>query len=91
MPFALRKLRKVLITSEAWSKCALGQIVSKGTFFHSRKYSIGVVLSLEVSILFPSTALSEPTVYEQLSWHNAIFSETGVGLFMYINKAESCL
>ncbi|KAI3687299.1 hypothetical protein L1987_80993 [Smallanthus sonchifolius] len=48
MPFVLRKLREVLIIPEAWSKCALGQIVSKDMFFHSRKYLIGVVLSLEV-------------------------------------------
>ncbi|KAM0071165.1 putative RNA helicase [Helianthus debilis subsp. tardiflorus] len=67
------QLGKLKITSEVWSKCALCQVVSRDMFFHSRKYSIGVVLSLAVSILFPSTALSKPTVYEKFSRHNAIF------------------
>ncbi|CAH1451742.1 unnamed protein product [Lactuca virosa] len=65
---------KVLISTETWSKCAFCQIVSRDRFFHSRKCSIGVFSSLEVSILFPSIALSEPTVYEQLSRRNAILT-----------------
>lgn len=75
MPFvALHQRGKVLISSETWSKCAPRQVVSRDRFFHSRKCLIGVFSILEVPILFPSTALSESTVYEQLSRRNAIFS-----------------
>lgn len=72
--FDFFQLGKVLISTETWSKCAFCQIVSRDRFFHSRKCSIGVFSSLEVSILFPSIALSEPTVYEQLSRRNAILT-----------------
>ncbi|GJR52904.1 oligopeptide transporter 3 [Tanacetum coccineum] len=37
---------KVLISTEIWSKCALGQFVSRDKFFQSRKYSLDVVSSL---------------------------------------------
>nr|GEV80853.1 hypothetical protein [Tanacetum cinerariifolium] len=68
------KLGKVLISTEIWSKCALGQFVSIDKFFHSRKCSIGVVSSLAIYVLFPLTALGKPSVYEQLSRLNVIFS-----------------
>lgn len=73
MPFALYKIGKVLISSETWSKCALGHAVFRDRFFHSKKSLIGVVSSLEIFIMFPLTALSESTIYEHLSRRNAIF------------------
>ncbi|KAI3692312.1 hypothetical protein L6452_32126 [Arctium lappa] len=72
MPFTLQ-FGKVLIFSETWSKSAPGQIVSRIRFSHSRKCSIGVLSSPDVSFLFPLlTAPSEHPVYKLSIRSNAM-------------------
>lgn len=62
------------ISFKTWSKCAYGQIATRNGFLHSRKYWIGVFLSLEISFLFLlSTALSGQLLDDQYKRCNANF------------------